>query len=56
LELDKTDDFFRHAFLLAGANVLANSPGLTTHFKGLAPSREAPNHKTLNQIKFSRSG
>jgi hypothetical protein len=30
LQLDEADDFLRHAFLLAGTNVLATSPGLTT--------------------------
>jgi hypothetical protein len=30
LQLDEADDFLRHAFLLAGTNVLANSPGLAT--------------------------
>jgi len=45
LQLDKTDDFLRHAFLLAGPNALANgrsSPGLATHtFLVSAPSRKA---------------
>jgi len=49
LQLDEADDFFRHAFLLAGDNALSfrtlSFPGLTTHLQCLAPSREAPNRK-----------
>jgi hypothetical protein len=49
LQLDEADDFFRHAFLLAGFNALGfralGSPGLTTQDQKPVPSREAPVQK-----------
>jgi hypothetical protein len=42
LQLDEADDFFRHAFLLAGQTLKTSSPGLATLLTNLAPSRVAP--------------
>jgi hypothetical protein len=46
LQLDKTDDFFRHALLLTGFNALAcglGSPGLTTHQNNIRAESESAN-------------
>jgi hypothetical protein len=56
LQLDEADDFFRHAFLLAGCDAwdreVLGSPGLTTQDQKPLPSREAPVRKKLkNQVR-----
>jgi hypothetical protein len=57
LQLDEADDFFRHAFLLAGFNALdqqvLGSPGLTTQDQKPVPSREAPVRKGFKNQVFS---
>jgi hypothetical protein len=59
LQFDKTDDFFRHAFLLAGNNAWPcsktagpGSPGLTTH--SLTIRTESENANALIKPILSR--